>query len=287
MHKVLEVVRRVRGPRASATRSSSSARARSASSPPSSAPRTACRVRTCARAASTGTCAATASPYLAYNELDWKVWTHPDGDSFARYWVRLQETRESARMVLQLLDQMPRGPDHGEGAAHHQGARGRSLGQHREPARRDGLLRHLEGRDRSVPRQDPLRVVQQRVDPAVDAARRVRPRHRSRSSPASTSSWETSTGDRSPRVRHRLGDDARDQDADRARPRAVDRAHPRLHLLAEDDEPHAEPARADGPRRVPRLVPTHRRRHQVHAKGRHHAGATPTGASSRWRRPSS
>jgi NADH-quinone oxidoreductase subunit D len=48
--------------------------------------------------------------YLVYDELDWKVWTHPDGDSFARYWVRLQETRESARMVLQLLEQMPTGP---------------------------------------------------------------------------------------------------------------------------------------------------------------------------------
>lgn len=49
-------------------------------------------------------------PYLAYRELDWKVWTHPDGDSFARYWVRLQETRESARMVLQLIDGLPSGP---------------------------------------------------------------------------------------------------------------------------------------------------------------------------------
>ena len=49
-------------------------------------------------------------PYLAYDELDWKVWTHPDGDSFARYWVRLQETRESARMVLQLIDGLPAGP---------------------------------------------------------------------------------------------------------------------------------------------------------------------------------
>jgi len=48
--------------------------------------------------------------YLVYDELDWKVWTHPDGDSFARYWVRLQETRESARMVLQMLDQLPSGP---------------------------------------------------------------------------------------------------------------------------------------------------------------------------------
>jgi len=48
-------------------------------------------------------------PYLAYPDLDFKVWTHPDGDSFARYWVRLQETRESARMVLQCLDAMPAG----------------------------------------------------------------------------------------------------------------------------------------------------------------------------------
>jgi NADH-quinone oxidoreductase subunit D len=49
-------------------------------------------------------------PYLVYPDLDFKVWTHPDGDSFARYWVRLQETREAARMVLQLLDGMPAGP---------------------------------------------------------------------------------------------------------------------------------------------------------------------------------
>jgi len=50
------------------------------------------------------------APYLSYPELDFKVWTHPDGDSFARYWVRLQETRESIRMVLQLLDGLPAGP---------------------------------------------------------------------------------------------------------------------------------------------------------------------------------
>jgi NADH-quinone oxidoreductase subunit D len=49
-------------------------------------------------------------PYLVYPDLDFKVWTHSDGDSFARYWVRLQETRESARMVIQMLDQLPSGP---------------------------------------------------------------------------------------------------------------------------------------------------------------------------------
>jgi NADH-quinone oxidoreductase subunit D len=47
---------------------------------------------------------------LPYNQLDWKVWTHPDGDSFARYWVRLQETREATRIVDQLLDSLPSGP---------------------------------------------------------------------------------------------------------------------------------------------------------------------------------
>ena len=49
-----------------------------------------------------------ASP-LVWNKLDWKVWTHPDGDSFARYWIRLQEVREAAKMVAQLLDGLPAG----------------------------------------------------------------------------------------------------------------------------------------------------------------------------------
>jgi NADH-quinone oxidoreductase subunit D len=47
---------------------------------------------------------------LAWSELDWKVWTHPDGDSFARFWVRLQEVRESTHMIEQLLDGLPSGP---------------------------------------------------------------------------------------------------------------------------------------------------------------------------------
>ncbi|MCY4629973.1 MAG: NADH-quinone oxidoreductase subunit D 1, partial [bacterium] len=47
---------------------------------------------------------------LVHDQLDWKVWTHPDGDSFARYWVRLQETREATYMVEQMLDGLPSGP---------------------------------------------------------------------------------------------------------------------------------------------------------------------------------
>ena len=47
---------------------------------------------------------------LVHNELDWKVWTHPDGDSYARFWVRLQEVRESCIMIEQILDGIPAGP---------------------------------------------------------------------------------------------------------------------------------------------------------------------------------
>jgi NADH-quinone oxidoreductase subunit D len=49
-------------------------------------------------------------PGLAYDQVDWKVWTHPDGDCFARTWVRLQETREATLIVDQLLDSLPGGP---------------------------------------------------------------------------------------------------------------------------------------------------------------------------------
>jgi NADH-quinone oxidoreductase subunit D len=47
---------------------------------------------------------------MAWNKVDFKVWTHPDGDSFARCWVRLQETREATKIVDQLLDGIPAGP---------------------------------------------------------------------------------------------------------------------------------------------------------------------------------
>jgi NADH-quinone oxidoreductase subunit D len=47
---------------------------------------------------------------LAYDNVDFKVWTHPDGDSFARCWIRLQEVREATKIIDQLLDTMPAGP---------------------------------------------------------------------------------------------------------------------------------------------------------------------------------
>ena len=48
--------------------------------------------------------------HFAYDAIDWRVWTHPDGDCFARFWVRLQETREAAAIARKLLAALPPGP---------------------------------------------------------------------------------------------------------------------------------------------------------------------------------
>ena len=66
---------------------------------------------------------------------------------------------------------------HGQDAGPPARPEGRGVGQHREPPRRDGLLRGQRRRSqRPVPLQDPHPELQQHLDRAVAAARRVRPR---------------------------------------------------------------------------------------------------------------
>ncbi|HVB06008.1 MAG TPA: NADH-quinone oxidoreductase subunit D [Acidimicrobiales bacterium] len=48
-------------------------------------------------------------PYLAYDEVDFDVIVGTVGDTFDRYAVRLNEIRESIRIVRQVLDKMPSG----------------------------------------------------------------------------------------------------------------------------------------------------------------------------------
>ncbi|MCL5292137.1 MAG: NADH-quinone oxidoreductase subunit D [Actinobacteria bacterium] len=48
-------------------------------------------------------------PYSIYSELDFKVPTATEGDVFARYVVRMEEMRESARMILRVIERMPEG----------------------------------------------------------------------------------------------------------------------------------------------------------------------------------
>ena len=49
-------------------------------------------------------------PYGAYGKVEWEVPVGKHGDTYDRYWVRMEEMRQSARIVRQCLAQMPQGP---------------------------------------------------------------------------------------------------------------------------------------------------------------------------------
>jgi NADH-quinone oxidoreductase subunit D len=51
-----------------------------------------------------------AEPYSVYPELDFRIPTHPEGDSMARYLVRMEEMEQSLRIIEQALDLIPEGP---------------------------------------------------------------------------------------------------------------------------------------------------------------------------------
>ena len=48
-------------------------------------------------------------PYSGYERYDFEVPTHPDGDCFARYTVRIAEMKESLKIARQAADRMPAG----------------------------------------------------------------------------------------------------------------------------------------------------------------------------------
>jgi NADH-quinone oxidoreductase subunit D len=50
-----------------------------------------------------------AMPYLRYDDVDFDVVVGTYGDAFDRYAIRLNEIRESMRIVRQVLDRMPSG----------------------------------------------------------------------------------------------------------------------------------------------------------------------------------
>jgi NADH-quinone oxidoreductase subunit D len=49
-------------------------------------------------------------PYSGYEQYDFKVPTRTEGDVYARYLVRLEEMRQSLKIVQQALDKLPMGP---------------------------------------------------------------------------------------------------------------------------------------------------------------------------------
>jgi NADH-quinone oxidoreductase subunit D len=51
-----------------------------------------------------------AQPYCGYEQYDFDVPTHTDSDTYARYLVRMEEMRQSLRIVQQAMDKLPYGP---------------------------------------------------------------------------------------------------------------------------------------------------------------------------------
>jgi len=51
-----------------------------------------------------------AHPYSVYPELEFDIPTRTEGDSWARYWLHLEEIKQSLRIIDQVLHQMPDGP---------------------------------------------------------------------------------------------------------------------------------------------------------------------------------
>lgn len=49
-------------------------------------------------------------PYDAYPEVDFEVPVGKNGDTYDRYWCRLQEMRQSLRIIKQCIEKLPEGP---------------------------------------------------------------------------------------------------------------------------------------------------------------------------------
>lgn len=56
-----------------------------------------------------------AKPYLVYPELDFDIPIGSVGDCYDRYLVRMEEMRQSVRIIRQCLDRLPGGPDNASG----------------------------------------------------------------------------------------------------------------------------------------------------------------------------
>jgi NADH-quinone oxidoreductase subunit D len=48
-------------------------------------------------------------PYSIYPQLDFNVPTRTEGDVYSRYWIRMEEMKESLKIIHQLLDKIPAG----------------------------------------------------------------------------------------------------------------------------------------------------------------------------------
>ena len=111
-------------------------------------------------------------PYEIYDRMDFNVITRENGDCFDRWICRIDEMRESVRIIEQCLDQMPDGLFHGNPhppfrvvGVRLQGAQGGSLRRHRSAERRARILRHQRWQRETLPRENTRPVLREPAGP--------------------------------------------------------------------------------------------------------------------------
>ncbi len=143
------------------------------------------------------------NPYLDYEKYDFEVPVGNVGDSYDRYLVRMEEMRQSIRILEQVIDKLPTGPINVidpkqmlpmktdvltkmEELIHHfirvtEGVRrpgGRGLLRCGKSEGRARLFYPLQGRRRAVPPQDSQPKLRQPEHSSQDPARPSRQRRR-------------------------------------------------------------------------------------------------------------
>ena len=201
------LLRRDRGPRSSATRSSQPAPGASASSRPTSPCRTACRAPTSAPRASTGTSAATTAVGLVYDRARLEGLDPPRRRlASPASGCGSRRSARPPRSSTSCCDGMPSGPIMAKVPRIIKVPEGEACVETENPLGEMGYYIVSKGDLVPVPGEDPLGELQQRLDRAVGAAGRLRPRRHHHPRRRSTSSSETSTDDpvARPRARTRV-----------------------------------------------------------------------------------
>ena len=96
-----------------------------------------------------------AHPYSVYPELDFDIPTRDEGDCLARYLLRMDEIRQSLRIIDQCLHEMPDGPVMAKLPRLLRPRPGRAYAAVEGPARPVRDLRHQRRHGPAVPDADP------------------------------------------------------------------------------------------------------------------------------------
>ena len=115
--------------------------------------------------------------YLPYHRFDFDVITMPNGDNYDRCRVRLEEIRQSARIIEQALDSLPAGPLQAKVPRVIKVPKGECYVRAENPKGEMGYHIVSGGGRRPVPGEDPLRLVLQPAGPALAAGGGADPRH--------------------------------------------------------------------------------------------------------------